>query len=76
MLDYMGLLGAGNEEMLRFAWKTFAQWQMRTEGTAKESQAKKDQFNFMKKFRDTFSRYVGSSTPLPRHIATSAETLR
>lgn len=31
MLDYIGLLSTGNEEMLRFAWKTFARWMMRTE---------------------------------------------
>jgi hypothetical protein len=26
-LDYIGLLSTGNEEMLRFAWKTFSRWQ-------------------------------------------------
>ena len=29
MLDYIGLLEAGNEELTRFAWKTFAKWQQR-----------------------------------------------
>nr|POE59034.1 hypothetical protein CFP56_24304 [Quercus suber] len=58
MLDYVGLLSSGNEEMLRFAWKTFAQWQMRTEDTEEERKAKNEQFRFMKKFRDTFSRFV------------------
>ncbi|KAK4898489.1 hypothetical protein LTR27_004086 [Elasticomyces elasticus] len=56
MLDYVGLLSAGNEEMLRFAWKTFARWQMRTESTKEEKLAKRAQFDFMRKFRETFSR--------------------
>ncbi|KAK5685744.1 hypothetical protein LTR17_026966 [Elasticomyces elasticus] len=55
MLDYVGLLSAGNEEMLRFAWKTFARWQMRTEGTKEEKLAKRGHFDFMRKFRETFS---------------------
>ncbi|TKA30276.1 hypothetical protein B0A54_15354 [Friedmanniomyces endolithicus] len=56
MLDYVGLLSTGNEEMLHFAWKTFARWQMRTEHTEKEKLAKRDQFEFMRRFRETFSR--------------------
>ncbi|KAK0346471.1 hypothetical protein LTR02_005090 [Friedmanniomyces endolithicus] len=56
MLDYVGLLSTGNEEMLHFAWKTFARWQMRTEHTGKEKLAKRDQFEFMQRFRETFSR--------------------
>ncbi|KAK0248438.1 hypothetical protein B0A54_15971 [Friedmanniomyces endolithicus] len=56
MLDYVGLLSTGNEEMLHFAWKTFARWQMRTEHTEKEKLAKRDQFEFMQRFRETFSR--------------------
>nr|POE79514.1 uncharacterized protein CFP56_07579 [Quercus suber] len=73
MLDYMGLLSAGNEEMLRFAWKTFAQWQMRTEGSEKERKAKNEQFHFMKKFRDTFSRYV---VVIPRDCSRIAQANR
>lgn len=26
MLDHVGLLSAGNEEMARFAWKAFERW--------------------------------------------------
>ncbi|KAK3648957.1 hypothetical protein LTR56_007089 [Elasticomyces elasticus] len=44
--------------MLRFAWKTFARWQMRTEGTKEEKLAKRAQFDFMKRFRVTFSRPI------------------
>ncbi|KAK3109846.1 hypothetical protein LTR53_016465 [Teratosphaeriaceae sp. CCFEE 6253] len=58
MLDYVGLLGAGNEEMLRFAWKTFARWQMRTEETSEARAAKREHFDFMANFRETFSRPV------------------
>ncbi|RDA96275.1 hypothetical protein CP533_1680 [Ophiocordyceps camponoti-saundersi (nom. inval.)] len=29
MLDHIGLLSHGNEEMVKFAWKAFAQWQSR-----------------------------------------------
>ncbi|KAI9845143.1 MAG: hypothetical protein M1837_005028 [Sclerophora amabilis] len=58
MLDYVGLLCAGNEELCRFAWKTFAQWQQRLSGTEEEKQQTKDHFRFMKDFRDTFSRPV------------------
>ncbi|TLD05098.1 uncharacterized protein PgNI_09089 [Pyricularia grisea] len=29
MLDYVGLLSHGNEEMVAFAWRAFAQWQCR-----------------------------------------------
>lgn len=58
MLDYVGLLSSGNEEMLRFAWKTFARWQMRTDSTPREKQKKREQFDFMRKFRSTFSRPI------------------
>ena len=29
MLDYVGLLSHGNEEMVHFAWNAFSQWQCR-----------------------------------------------
>ena len=58
MLDHVGLLSAGNEEMVRFAWKAFAQWQQREENTEKEKQKKKQMLDFLMAFRDTFSRPV------------------
>ena len=58
MLDSVGLLNSGNEEMFRFAWKAFAQWQTRLEETAKQKGKKKDMYDFMKAFRETFSRPV------------------
>ncbi|KAM0723914.1 hypothetical protein Q7P37_000905 [Cladosporium fusiforme] len=60
MLDYIGLLSTGNEEMLRFAWKTFSRWQMRTEGSEKEKEAKHETFRYMEQFRETFSRPIDS----------------
>ncbi|KAL8708189.1 MAG: hypothetical protein Q9220_006859 [cf. Caloplaca sp. 1 TL-2023] len=58
MLDHVGLLSNGNEEMAYFAWKAFAQWQERQEGTEEEKEKKGEMFNFLKAFRETFSRPV------------------
>ncbi len=58
MLDHVGLLSQGNEEMARFAWKAFAQWQERSEGSNEEKAKKKDMLEFLQAFRDTFSRPV------------------
>ncbi|KAF2099020.1 hypothetical protein NA57DRAFT_38919 [Rhizodiscina lignyota] len=58
MLDHVGLLSAGNEEMARFAWKTFQKWQIRQESTEKEREDKKYLLDFMCAFRETFSRPV------------------
>ncbi|KAL5598670.1 hypothetical protein BROUX41_003416 [Berkeleyomyces rouxiae] len=55
MLDMVGLLSHGNEEMIYFAWKTFSQWQCRSAGGVKE---KHKMYEFMKGFRETFSRPV------------------
>ncbi|KAL4741638.1 hypothetical protein BDV11DRAFT_56038 [Aspergillus similis] len=58
MLDYIGLLEAGNEELTRFAWKTFAKWQQRG-GDSEEDRAEKQKlFRYMKAFRETFSRPI------------------
>lgn len=57
MLDYIGLLEAGNEELIRFAWKTFAKWQQRS-GDPEAKEEKKKLFEFMKAFRETFSRPI------------------
>jgi len=58
MLDYVGLLTAGNEELTRFAWKTFARWQQRGDSNEEEKREKKAMFEFMRAFRETFSRPV------------------
>ncbi|CAL5870316.1 uncharacterized protein PFLUO_LOCUS4552 [Penicillium psychrofluorescens] len=58
MLDYIGLLEAGNEELIRFAWKTFAKWQQRMGETEEEQAEKTKLFHYMKAFRETFSRPI------------------
>ena len=59
MLDYVGLLSHGNEEMVHFAWKSFSQWQCRRNDNSKDApQRKKEMYAFMKAFRETFSRPV------------------
>ncbi|KAL1616373.1 hypothetical protein SLS54_008469 [Diplodia seriata] len=58
MLDHVGLLTAGNEEMARFAWKTFQKWQTRTERNEAEKEEKKRLRDYMCAFRETFSRPV------------------
>ncbi|KAF2015955.1 hypothetical protein BU24DRAFT_369885 [Aaosphaeria arxii CBS 175.79] len=58
MLDHVGLLSAGNEEMCHFAWKTFQKWQCRQERNAKEKKEKRRLLEFMCAFRETFSRPV------------------
>ena len=58
MLDHVGLLSAGNEEMARFAWKAFAQWQERDDSTDEQKTKKEEMLKFLREFRDTFSRPV------------------
>ncbi|KAJ2901989.1 uncharacterized protein MKZ38_001130 [Zalerion maritima] len=60
MLDYVGLLGHGNEEMVMFAWKAFAQWQTRRHAahTPNGQKESKKLYEFMKGFRETFSQPV------------------
>jgi len=58
MLDHVGLLSAGNEELVRFVWKTFATWQQRSSGEGKGEEKEQELFRFMKGFRETFSRPV------------------
>jgi uncharacterized protein (DUF2235 family) len=59
MLDYVGLLSHGNEEMVSFAWKAFSQWQCRRTDNSPEGVEKRHQmYAFLKGFRETFSRPV------------------
>jgi uncharacterized protein (DUF2235 family) len=58
MIDHVGLLSQGNEELIRFAWKTFQRWQCRSERTERGRKEKKDLLEFMCAFRETFSRPV------------------
>lgn len=59
MLDYVGLLSHGNEEMVFFAWKAFSNWQSRQGNMTPEGiKKKREMYAFMKGFRETFSRPV------------------
>ena len=55
MLFSVGLLSRGNEEMVRFAWNTFSDFQC---SRYNEPKSKKDidRIEYMKKFKDTFCR--------------------
>lgn len=71
MLDYIGILSHGNEEMIKFAWRAFSQWQCRRKshgdesgdddesGTSEVDEKTEKMYGFMKNFRETFSRPVG-----------------
>jgi uncharacterized protein (DUF2235 family) len=58
MLDYVGLLATGNEELVQFAWKIFSKWQQRTGRGEEEQRKRRELFHLMKAFRETFSRPV------------------
>lgn len=54
MLDHVGLLSAGNEELVRFAWKTYAKWQRRTDNHSEASKLKDAElYEYMRGFRET-----------------------
>ncbi|KAF2179680.1 hypothetical protein K469DRAFT_673774 [Zopfia rhizophila CBS 207.26] len=55
MVHTIGLLSRGNEEMVHFAWKTFAKFQQ-ARGKSNPSQADTDRIDFMVKFKKTFCR--------------------
>ncbi|KAL4931031.1 T6SS phospholipase effector Tle1-like catalytic domain-containing protein [Aspergillus undulatus] len=58
MLDKIGLLDMGNEELVSFAWKTFASWQQRTSRTKAEKVRKEQLKQRMADFKDTFCKPV------------------
>ncbi|KAL8770605.1 MAG: hypothetical protein Q9209_003673 [Squamulea sp. 1 TL-2023] len=58
MLDHVGLLSNGNEEMAYFAWKAFAQWQERQDDTEEDKEKKHEMYKFLQAFRETFSHPV------------------
>lgn len=54
MLDHIGLLSAGNEELIRFAWKTYAKWaSRRNDGSVNAKEDEAEQYAFMRGFRET-----------------------
>ena len=54
MLDHVGLLSAGNEEMIKFTWKAFARLQQREENTADKRKENRGMLDFLLAFRETF----------------------
>jgi uncharacterized protein (DUF2235 family) len=59
LIDHIGLLAAENEELVRFAWKTYAKWAARkNDGSEKAKREEEEQYEFMHGFRETFSRPV------------------
>jgi hypothetical protein len=71
MLDHIGLLSAGNEEMCHFAWKTFQRWQCRQQNSDSRDLLEfmwlvkpthklhvEDKLTCHSAFRETFSRPV------------------
>ncbi|KAF9869400.1 short chain dehydrogenase reductase family [Colletotrichum karsti] len=59
MLDFVGLLAHGNEEMVAFAWNAFSQWQARrTNSTPEGKEDREKMYQFLKGFRETFSRPI------------------
>lgn len=46
MLDHVGLVSQGNEEMIMFAWKTFSNWQQRQDGEG-WGQKKEDMYKYV-----------------------------
>ncbi|KAL4879987.1 hypothetical protein BJY04DRAFT_228888 [Aspergillus karnatakaensis] len=58
MLDRIGLLERGNEELVSFAWKSFAKWQQRGSGSEAERRRKEQLKQYMEDFKDTFCQAV------------------
>lgn len=59
MLDHVGLLSAGNEELIRLAWKTYEKWVSgKNDGSDAAKKEEADLYTFMSGFRETFSRPV------------------
>jgi uncharacterized protein (DUF2235 family) len=59
MIDCMGLLSEGNDEMILFAWNTFSEYQ-RTQGQSPPTEKARANYNkaFMESFKSTFCRHL------------------
>jgi uncharacterized protein (DUF2235 family) len=58
MLDWIGLITHGNDEMISFAWRTFSSWKAMDDSTEEALKKQKKAYDFMVSFRETFSRPV------------------
>lgn len=56
MLDYSGLLGPDNEEMIPFIWKAFSEWKLVR--FQEDGHKKKEAYQFLKASRETLCRAV------------------
>jgi uncharacterized protein (DUF2235 family) len=65
MIDWVGLITHGNEEMIQFAWRTFSKWKSIHSNTTEARQKQKKAYDFMVSFRETFSRPVRRIVSLP-----------
>ena len=58
MIDWVGLITHGNEEMIQFAWRTFSKWKAIDSNNKEAKMQSKKAYDFMVSFRETFSRPV------------------
>ena len=58
MIDWVGLITHGNEEMIQFAWRTFSKWKAIDSNSHEAKMKQKKAYEFMVSFRETFSRPV------------------
>lgn len=58
MLDHVGLLRSGNDDLIRFAWTTFAYWKKSGTQWNTKPGKRNQQLKHMKSFRETFCRPV------------------
>jgi uncharacterized protein (DUF2235 family) len=58
MIDWVGLITHGNEEMIQFAWRTFSKWKAIDSNSEEAKMKQKKAYEFMVSFRETFSRPV------------------
>jgi uncharacterized protein (DUF2235 family) len=58
MIDWVGLITHGNEEMIQFAWRTFSKWKAIDSHSLEAKRKQKKAYQFLVSFRETFSRPV------------------
>ncbi|KAF2478295.1 uncharacterized protein BDR25DRAFT_251030 [Lindgomyces ingoldianus] len=63
MVYKIGLLSRGNEEMVKFAWNTFSDYQ-RTKGNVPQTREDIARVEFMRKFRQTFCHVNAEGKPV------------
>lgn len=58
MIDWVGLITHGNEEMIQFAWRTFSEWKSIDSDSLEAKRKQQKAYQFLVSFRETFSRPV------------------